>query len=455
MADSFKPLQAQQFTLAGAGTSIGATSITLSSMATIDGVAITMSDIGAIGYFTTEPGSGTQEEAGTFTGITQNVNGTATLTGVKHQLFEYPYTQSSGLTKSHAGGTTLILSNTAGFYESISGKANDETVTGIWTFTAPNYPRMDSAAVPPVTDTEFATKKYVDDTAIAGSPKATDAVYGISKLSVAAVSAVAPIAVGDNDNRVSPVSLAAVTADKVAALAGTGTPNGTTGKYVTNDDTSATASNDKVVRYGAGAMLKASTTAASVAGDVIALDAAAKLPAVDGSQLTNKNKLLVSGTPVSTKSTNSAQTLFTTTLTGGLLSTNNGVEIIIPLSDIDFKSDSKTCNFILNYGATPIAGVTVSTSGTSFENANGFIRAYLLSTGATNTQRGVISVNADRSKFVTSADTQAGPAINYYSSGTATEDSSANKTISITTTNSVDDANFGVITDGYIAKLIN
>ena len=286
MADTFKPLQAQNFTLAGAGSSIADQTLVLSSMLTIDGVAITMADIGAIGYFTLEPGNGAQEEAGTFTGITQNVNGTAALTGVKHQLFEYPYTQTAGLTKSHAGGTSLILSNTAGFYESISGKANDETVTGIWTFTAPNYPRMDSVAVPPVTDEEFATKKYVDDTAIAGGAKATETVYGISKLSVAAVSAVAPIVVGDNDNRVSPVSLATVTADRVAALAGTGTPNGTTGKYVTNDDTSATSSANKVVRYTAGGMLKSATTAASVAGDVVALDAAAKLPAVDGSQLT-------------------------------------------------------------------------------------------------------------------------------------------------------------------------
>ena len=286
MADTFKPLQAQAFTLAGAGSSITDQTLILSSMKTIDGVSITMSDIGSVGYFTIEPGNGAQEEAGTFTGITQNGNGTATLTGVKHQLFEYPYTQTAGLTKSHAGGTSLVLSNTAGFYESISGKANDETIAGIWTFTAPNYPRMDSAAVPPVTDVEFATKKYVDDTAIAGSPKATDSVYGISKLSVAAVSPIAPIAVGDNDNRVSPVSLATVTANIVAALAGTGTPNGTTGKYVTNDDTSATSSNNKVVRYGASGMLKSATTAASVAGDVVALDASAKLPAVDGSQLT-------------------------------------------------------------------------------------------------------------------------------------------------------------------------
>jgi hypothetical protein len=61
---------------------------------------------------------------------------------------------------------------------------------------------------PTITDDKHvATKKYVDDTAIAGSAKATDSVYGISKLSVAAVSATEPIVVGQNDPKHSPVAL--------------------------------------------------------------------------------------------------------------------------------------------------------------------------------------------------------------------------------------------------------
>jgi hypothetical protein len=61
-----------------------------------------------------------------------------------------------------------------------------------------------------------------------------------------------PVSVWVNDNRVSPVSLASVTADIVAALEGTGTPNGTTGKYVTNDDTATAATANKVARRLAG-----------------------------------------------------------------------------------------------------------------------------------------------------------------------------------------------------------
>ena len=49
---------------------------------------------------------------------------------------------------------------------------------------------------------KFATVLYADNLAIAGSPKATDSTYGISKLSTVAVDALIPIVVGDNDARV-------------------------------------------------------------------------------------------------------------------------------------------------------------------------------------------------------------------------------------------------------------
>jgi len=103
-----------------------------------------------------------------------------------------------------------------------------------------------ASSAAPTSDAMIANKKYIDDTAIAGGAKATEVIYGISKLSVAADSAVAPIAVGDNDNRVPTVDTSTVTADMVAALAGTGTPNGTTGKYVTLDSATATPTASKI-----------------------------------------------------------------------------------------------------------------------------------------------------------------------------------------------------------------
>ncbi len=248
MSDNFKFVQCAPFSLAGAGAVIGNTTLTLKSFAGIDGGLLTMTDFGTIGFGTLEPGNGTLEEQISFSGVTQNVNGTATLTGVKSVLFVSPYTQTTGLLKTHAGSTTFIISNTAGFYDELIARNDDETITGTWTFTNPNYPRMDTATPLPTDDEQLATKKYVDEVAVFGAPKATNTVYGITKLSVAAASPTVPISVGDNDNRVSPVSLATLNAGEVQALVGTsGTPS-TSNKYVTNDDTSVTSSAGKLVR---------------------------------------------------------------------------------------------------------------------------------------------------------------------------------------------------------------
>ncbi len=225
MADTFKFVQAQSFTLAGAGAVIGDTSVVLSSLKQIDGTTnLTMTDFGSVGYMTLEPNSGTQEEQISFSGITQNANGTATLTGVKNVLFIAPYTESSGLAKTHAGGTKAIASNTAGFYNKLNGKDNDEIITGLWQFpNDANTPILGTSYVAPTISWQIASKGYVDAVASFGAPLATNLINGIGKLSVAAASPGAPIMVGDNDNRVSPVSLATVTTGRVAALAGNNT----------------------------------------------------------------------------------------------------------------------------------------------------------------------------------------------------------------------------------------
>lgn len=141
MSTFFKYVQVQDFSLAGAGAVAGATSIILKSFTTIDGALLTMTDFGAIGFGTLEPGNGTQEEQISFTGVTQNANGTATLTGVSTVLFVDPYTATSGLAKTHPGSTPFIISNTAGFYNKFGAKANDEVLTGYWEAPDPITPQ--------------------------------------------------------------------------------------------------------------------------------------------------------------------------------------------------------------------------------------------------------------------------------------------------------------------------
>ena len=71
----------------------------------------------------------------------------------------------------------------------------DETVAGVKTFSS-------SPIVPtPTSGTQASNKTYVDSAVLAGAPDASTTTKGISKLSVAPVSATSPIAAGDNDPR--------------------------------------------------------------------------------------------------------------------------------------------------------------------------------------------------------------------------------------------------------------
>lgn len=142
--------QLQPFSLNGSGAVAGATTVTLKSMTDIDGNLVVMASFGTIGYGTLEPGSGVMEEQISFSGVTQNANGTATLTGVKSVTFGTPFTETSGLSKTHAGSTIFVISNTAGFYNQIPFKQNDETLTGQW------------SGITPVSAANLATKAYVD-----------------------------------------------------------------------------------------------------------------------------------------------------------------------------------------------------------------------------------------------------------------------------------------------------
>lgn len=155
--------QLQPFFLAGSGVVVGATTITLKSMLTIDGAALTMAtDFGDIAYGTIDAGNSTLEEQISFTGLTNNSNGTTTLTGVKTVLFDSPYTETSGLAKTHAGSAPFVISNTSGFYNAFAKKASSETITGTWTFDAfPVTPSTPLATTSVAGFTEIATQAEV------------------------------------------------------------------------------------------------------------------------------------------------------------------------------------------------------------------------------------------------------------------------------------------------------
>lgn len=147
------PITGQQYYLSGAGVTSSQNTVSLTSFKTPDGRAITMTMIGDTGYGTLEPQSSAKVELITFTGITQNGNGSATLTGVTRGIdFAYPYAASSAYRQSHSGGSTFIISATPNwFYDQFDMPANANV--NIWPFAS----------------TSPATKGYVDYVAFNGA----------------------------------------------------------------------------------------------------------------------------------------------------------------------------------------------------------------------------------------------------------------------------------------------
>lgn len=249
-----KAVQANKFTLSGSGTSASATSISLVTLNTPDGTAITMADFGSdIGYATLEPAS-SREESISFTGIT----GT-TLTGVSRGLrFVSPFDVVAGNKKAHAGGTILVFSNTSAFYSRFVDDFNAQTIAGVKTFTSiPVLPASDPTTanqaarkayvdtmVPlaggtmtgalilntsaPSTALQAASKGYVDGVAIAGAPDASTTVKGIVEEATAA-EVIAGTATGATGARlfINPSTAGGlVPAGLVLPYAGTSAPSG-------------------------------------------------------------------------------------------------------------------------------------------------------------------------------------------------------------------------------------
>lgn len=174
--------------------SIGGTTATLLSILDDDGATIANGR-----YFITIDGDNSSKEHFSCT-----LTGTA-LTALKS--ISRKGVESSGAVREHRVGATVTMTNFAHI------KFLNDLLDGTTDLDGSTPLKYD--ANPTLTDDKhIATKKYIDDIAIAGCSKATDSAYGISKLSVAAASPTVPIAVGDNDPRIP-------TQDENNALAGT------------------------------------------------------------------------------------------------------------------------------------------------------------------------------------------------------------------------------------------
>jgi microcystin-dependent protein len=166
-----QPIAGVTYNLAGSGVSGSATSLTLASLTIPQtGQKIQDSDLSDTFYLTIEPGNRTRQEIVSCTTVAQNANGTATLSGCSRGLSPItPYTASSTLAFAHAGGSQVIFSDPPQLFNLYPAKANTESITGLYTFASTSWPKIDVGDADPTNDGEFATKRYVDDTAFSGA----------------------------------------------------------------------------------------------------------------------------------------------------------------------------------------------------------------------------------------------------------------------------------------------
>lgn len=159
-ADTMSFFGGQTYTLSGTGISSAATSFTLTSF-TIpqNGKKIQDSEMSDTFYGTFEPGSRSRQEFFSCTTVTQNSDGTATISGCTRGLSPVaPYTASTSLQFAHSGGSSVIFSNTPQFYDQFTAKGNDEVITGQWTFsTFPITPSTTPASATTTGNVELAT----------------------------------------------------------------------------------------------------------------------------------------------------------------------------------------------------------------------------------------------------------------------------------------------------------
>lgn len=176
-----QPFAGNTYNLAGSGVSNSASTIILTSLTIKQtGQPIQTSDlVGTSGtfYITLEPGSNTKQEIVGCTGVSQGT-ASASLTGCTRGLSPiYPYTASTTLQFTHAGGTSVIFSDPPQLFNQYAALGNTQTITGGWTFST--TPSITNNAINPTDAVNYQT---LLNTSISGAGTSTESSMGISQL---------------------------------------------------------------------------------------------------------------------------------------------------------------------------------------------------------------------------------------------------------------------------------
>lgn len=162
------------------------TSVTLSSLKNRSDIPLTMAYLGTdIGYGTLSPQT-SRSEFISFTGVTQNANGTAQLTGVTRGLSDiFPFTASTTLRNSHPGQSVFILSDSPQLFDEYTKKRSTEVITDVWQFRVPPL-GCGTGFTTATSSNQLACRSYVDGVTSQGAAIATSSLQS-STLGLVAV----------------------------------------------------------------------------------------------------------------------------------------------------------------------------------------------------------------------------------------------------------------------------
>lgn len=143
--------------------------------------------------------------------------------------------------------------------------------------------------------------------------------------------------------------------------------------------------------------------------------------------LPNKTVAIL-GAPTTLTASTTETTILTGTVAGGAIGALGGVTGKIELSNFGLLT-TRTLTVRLKYGATTVVTKTFQTTGSTATGVEGTIHFYLVSNGSTSAQRGHI-----KGTFTNELNIDSAQGFNWVGTGagTATEDSTADKTFSIT-----------------------
>jgi len=138
------------------------TTVPVSTLSTFDGHTLTMADLGNSVYLTLEPGS-SREEITKCTSITSSQ-----WSGCTRGLAFYGTStvSVSANRKAHNAGSLVVMSNVHYVYDELADKDDNETLSGLKTFTS--LPITTSTSALCTTNNQFCTKYYIDNVGAGG-----------------------------------------------------------------------------------------------------------------------------------------------------------------------------------------------------------------------------------------------------------------------------------------------